>query len=125
MDERGELDLGKKGSLGNFSDKISYASKKVGFENGIRALAPNLIVTDELGREEDVEAIEYAVNCGVKILATVHCDKIENLAGKPHFEELLKEKIFKRFVLLSLRNGPGTIEGIYNENFSRLIREGR
>lgn len=120
LDERGELDIGSEGSIGNFSDKISFARKKIGFENGIRALSPNLIVTDELGQEEDIEAVLYAVNCGVNILASVHCDSIENLINKPYFEKLIKEKIFKRFVLLSLRNGPGTIEGVYNENFSRL-----
>lgn len=120
LDERGELDLKDEGSVGNFSDKICFTSKKIGFENGIRSLSPNLIVTDELGQEEDVDAIIYAVNCGVNILASVHCDTIENLEKKPFFEKLMKEKIFKRFVLLSLRNGPGTVEGIYNENFSRL-----
>ena len=120
LDERGELDLGRKGSIGNFADKICFASKKVGFENGIRSLSPNLIVTDELGQEEDMNAILYAVNCGVNILASVHCDTIEKLSTKPCIERLIKEKVFKRFVLLSLRNGPGTIEGVYNENFSRL-----
>ena len=120
LDERGELDIGKDGCLGNFSDKISFARKKIGFENGIRALSPNLIVTDELGQEEDIKAVEYAVNCGVNILASVHCDSIENLSFKPYFEKILHDKVFKRFVLLSLRNGPGTIEGVYNENFSRI-----
>ena len=120
LDERGELDLGKKGSIGNFADKISFAKKKIGFENGIRALNPNLIVTDELGQEEDADAIDYAVNCGVNILASIHCDSIEKLTNKPFFEKLLKDKVFKRFVLLSMRNGPGTIEGVYNENFSRI-----
>lgn len=120
LDERGELDIGNNGCLGNFTDKISFARKKIGFENGIRALSPNLIVTDELGQEEDVEAITYAVNCGVNILASVHCDSIEKLVQKPFFEKLIREKVFKRFVLLSLRNGPGTIEGVYNENLSRL-----
>lgn len=120
LDERGELDIGKEGCIGNFSDKISFAKKKVGFENGIRSLSPNLIVTDELGQEEDIQAVQYAVNCGVNILASVHCDSIENLVYKPFFEKLIKDKVFQRFVLLSLRNGPGTIEGVYNENFNRI-----
>ncbi len=120
LDERGELDLGKDNCIGNFSDKISFARKKIGFENGIRSLSPNLIVTDELGQSEDVDAVLYAVNCGVSVLASVHCDSIENLANKPFFEKFIQDKIFKRFVLLSLRNGPGTIEGVYNENFARI-----
>ncbi|MBP3431737.1 MAG: Flp pilus assembly complex ATPase component TadA [Clostridia bacterium] len=117
LDERGELDCGINS---NFSDKIAFASKKVGFENGIRSLAPDVIVTDEIGQQEDVDAIMYAASCGVKVVATVHADSMETFFRKPLFEKLIKEKIFKRFVLLSKRNGPGTFEGVYNENFSRL-----
>lgn len=120
LDERGELDIKKDGCLGNFVDKISFAKKSIGFENGIRALSPNLIVTDEIGKEEDIDAILYAIHCGVNIMASIHCDNIDNLLHKPYFNKLIDEKIFTRFVLLSMRNGPGTIEGVYNENFSRL-----
>lgn len=120
LDERGELDLGDDGNIGNFADKICFARKALGFENGIRSLSPNLIVTDELGQKEDIDAVEYAVNSGVSILASVHSDSMESFTKKPNFEKLIKEKVFKRYVLLSMRNGPGTLEGIYNENFSRL-----
>lgn len=123
LDERGELDLGTGQSLGNFSDKISFARKKVGFENGIRALSPNLIVTDELGTKEDIEAVLYASNCGVNVLASAHCDNLENFVKKEAFKEIINLKIFKRFVLLSSREGPGTIEGVYNENFSRVLNK--
>lgn len=119
LDERGEIDIGERG-LGNFVDKISFASKKIGFENGIRSLAPDLIVTDELGQGEDLQAVNYAINSGVNILATVHCDSMDSLIKKPSFEGIIRDKVFKRFVLLSMRNGPGTIEGVYNENFSRI-----
>lgn len=122
LDERGEIDIGSKGSLGNFADKISFARKKVGFENGIRSLSPNLIVTDELGAEEDIEAVRFAVNSGVNILASAHSDSIESFVKKPTFAKIIEEKVFSRYLLLSLRNGPGTIEGIYNENFSRVMK---
>jgi len=36
LDERGELDLGDDGNIGNFADKICFARKALGFENGIR-----------------------------------------------------------------------------------------
>ena len=118
MDERGELETGKK-TLGNFCDIISFARKKVGFENGIRALSPDLIVTDELNEQEDIDAVVYAVNCGVSIIATTHADSIETFLKKDCFKKIIEEKIFKRYVLLSTKNGPGTFEGVYNENFSR------
>lgn len=120
LDERGELDIGTLGCIGNFADKISFAKKSVGFENGIRSLSPNIIVTDELGQEEDIDAVNYAINCGVTVFASVHCDTIDNFLRKPNFEKIIKNKLFQRYVLLSMKNGPGTLEGIYNENFSRV-----
>ncbi len=120
LDERGELNIGK--GLGLFSDVISFSSKKIGFENGIRSLAPNLIVTDELGEWDDMEAVRYASNSGVNIMASAHSDSIDSFVKKQAFKEILDEKIFKRFVVLSMREGPGTLEGIFDENFSRLIR---
>lgn len=120
LDERGELDIGTLGCIGNFADKISFAKKSVGFENGIRSLSPNIIVTDELGQEEDIDAVNYAINCGVTVFASVHCDTIDNFLKKPNFEKIIKNKLFQRYVLLSMKNGPGTLEGIYNENFSRV-----
>lgn len=120
LDERGELDIGTNGCIGNFSDKISFARKSIGFENGIRSLSPNIIVTDELGQEEDIDAVNYAINCGVTVLASVHCDTIDNFLKKPNFEKIIKNRLFQRYVLLSMKNGPGTLEGVYNENFSRV-----
>lgn len=120
LDERGELNIGN--GLGNFADVISFASKKVGFENGIRSLAPNLIVTDELSEWDDMEAIKYASNSGVKILASTHSDNMESFLKKFAFKEIIDEKIFKRFIVLSMKEGPGTLEGIYDENFNRIMR---
>ena len=119
LDERGELDTGKRGALGNFSDVISFAKKKVGFENGIRSLSPDLIITDELNEQEDIDAVRYAVNCGVNILASTHADSLETFIKKEAFKKIIEEKVFKRYILLSCREGPGTFEGVFNENFSR------
>lgn len=119
LDERGELDCGIES---NFTDKIAFASKKDGFENGVRALSPDIIVTDEIGQEDDIMAIHYATSCGVKLLASVHSDSMDALLKKHLFKSLLEEKVFKRFVFLSKRNGPGTLEGIYDENLARIYR---
>ena len=120
LDERGELNIGK--GLGNYADVISFASKRVGFENGIRSLAPNIIVTDELSEWEDVDAVEFASNCGVNIVASIHSDSLDSFLQKAAFKPLVDEKIFKRYILLSSREGPGTMEGIFDENFNRILR---
>ncbi len=120
LDERGELNIGK--SLGLYSDVISFASKKTGFENGIRSLTPNIIVTDELSEWEDMEAVRFASNSGVKILASTHSDNLESFLKKAAFKEIIEEKVFSRYIVLSMREGPGTMEGIWDENFNRIMR---
>ena len=91
LDERGELDNNVDS---NFFDKIAFSTKKVGFENGIRSLSPDLIVTDEIGQEEDIDAIIYAITSGISVLATTHADSMETFLKKPLFQKVIKEKIF-------------------------------
>jgi len=120
LDERGELNIGEKGGLGKYCDIVSFAKKSIGFENGIRSLAPDIIVTDELNESDDVAAVIYAINCGVNVLASVHSDSIEAFQNKESFQKLIDMKVFNRYVVLSKREGPGTFEGVYDENFARV-----
>jgi stage III sporulation protein AA len=124
LDERGELaainEEGKGILESNFVDVISFISKSDGFLYGIRALNPGIIVCDEIGSWEDIDAIEYAANCGVSVIASAHAGSISELKQKPNFEKLISKKLFERYVLLSSREGPGTYEGVYDANFVRL-----
>ena len=124
LDERGEISGGTNLELlnSNFCDVLSFISKKEGFVFGIRALSPSIVACDELGGEEDLKAIEYAANCGVGTIATVHAATVADLLKKPCFEKPLEKKIFERYVVLSSRAGPGTFEGVFDENFSPIFR---
>lgn len=102
--------------VGNFCDILSGVSKRYAFENGIRSLRPDIIVTDEISNLSDYDSILYACNSGVNILASIHAKTIDDLKYKKDFESILKNKVFSRFIVLSSRDGPGTIEAIYDEN---------
>lgn len=125
LDERNEISATSKGintmDVGKFTDVLVYGNKRIGFENGIRSMSPNTIVTDEIANKEDIEAIIYAVNCGINIIATTHARDIEDIKEKNMFNEVLYKKIFKRFVVLSQKNGAGTIEGVFDENLTRIV----
>lgn len=120
LDERGEIFGMGKIDCGKFTDVLGFCDKYNGFMQGIRTMAPQLIVTDELGDVKDIDALKYAFNCGVAVVTTVHASNFENLKLKMGFDELIKQKYFSRYVFLSSRQGPGTLEGIYNENMSRI-----
>ena len=97
-------------------DVYSNSTKKFAFNNGIRSMKPNVIITDEINIDKDLEDIENAMTSGVNIIATMHASSIFDLKAKPQFKRLLNLGLFNRFVVLSASNGVGTIEGIYNEN---------
>lgn len=124
LDERGEISGMGEMNLGKFCDVLSYTNKQQGFMQGIRSMSPNLIVTDELGGEDDIDALCYAMNCGVSVIATIHANSISQLKQKQGFKKLLDDKYFSRFVVLSSRQGPGTLEGVYNENLTRIVSWG-
>jgi tyrosine-protein phosphatase YwqE len=64
--------------------------------------------------------VEVKTNSGVEYLV-IGLDK-NSFLKKPLFERLQKSKIFARYVFLSKRNGPGTFEGIYDENLNRIYK---
>lgn len=98
--------------LGPRTDVLDACPKAFGMMMAIRSLSPTLIVTDELGRREDLEAIRECINAGVDILASVHARNIEEMLRREVLEDLIKSGIFRRVVILSRRNGPGTVEEV-------------
>ncbi len=121
VDERGEIASCQSGEpqmdIGITTDVYTNCSKKFALENGIRTLTPDVIAMDELAKPEDIEALNYAIGAGVKIIATAHSTGINDIQKKPYFTELLKNKVFERIVVLSDKDGVGTFEGVFTENF--------
>lgn len=117
-DERGEIAGGNTLNLGDNVDVYCNCTKLYAFENGIRSLKPDIIVTDEINIERDLEVIENALTCGVKVIATIHAKNIHDLKLKKNFSYLLSNQMFERYIVLNSNCGPGTIEGIYNQNLN-------
>ena len=124
IDERNEIANTINGipqyKLGIFCDVMTNCTKKFGLENGIRSMRPDVVMTDEIANASDVQAIHYALGCGVKVIATTHCDSLIALKDKKDFEQLIEKKTFERYILLSTKNGAGTIEGVFDKNFKCL-----
>lgn len=102
--------------IGDFADIVSGGNKRFAFENGIRALKPDVIITDELMGEQDVFACKTAIMSGVKVIASVHATCLADLKQKGEFKQIFSSHCFDRYVVLSNRNGAGTYDGIFDEN---------
>ena len=127
VDERSELGGCYMGvaqtQLGIRTDVLDCCPKAEGMIMLIRSMGPEVIAVDEIGTAEDVHAIEYAMQCGCKMLATVHADSMEELRKKPLFDQMVAEKRFERYVLLENREHVGQVEGIYDSRGTLLYRE--
>ena len=97
-------------------DVYKNCTKEYAFTCGIRSMKPNVIITDEIDINKDINIIEEAMCSGVKVIATIHANNLLDLKNKKAFNDILNKQLFERFVVLSAENGYGTIEGVYNEN---------
>lgn len=116
VDERSELAGTFRGipqrQVGVRTDVLDACPKAQGIMILLRSMSPEVIAVDEIGRQEDAEALGEALNAGVGVLATAHAGSLEELEERPILRDLVAAKIFQRFVLLSRKNGVGTVEWV-------------
>ncbi len=112
VDERYEIG----GAIGSFERFdigennfiISGCSKAIAIPMLTRSMAPDVIVVDEMCDEYDYKAALYAKKSGCKIIASVHGkNELVN-----ELEAINGENFFETTIVLSSRNGAGTIEKI-------------
>lgn len=114
-DERSELcgvaDGVPQMPVGSRTDVLDGCPKAKAMQMLLRAMNPDWIVTDEIGRKQDAGAVLEALRCGVAVLASAHADSIETLKGRPALQKLMEARAFEGYVLLGER---GRIMGSYD-----------
>lgn len=90
-DERGEI-AGGNADVGKRTDVFSGADKARMINNMVRSLAPQIIIADELGSEDDIKAVNTARTQGVTVIASAH--------GRSAADAEKRVGKFKRYVLL-------------------------
>lgn len=126
VDERSEIGACYMGvpqnELGIRTDVLDCCPKAKGMLMLIRSMSPRVIAVDEVGSIEDINAIEYVMNCGCKLIATVHGNSIEDIKNKPILGKLVEERMFERYVLLNNHGGVGHLAEIYDEKGNRILK---
>ncbi len=128
-DERSELAGTRRGliqhDLGPRVDVMDGCPKAIAMLNLIRGMAPQVLVTDEIGRMEDADALAEAVRCGIRVIVSAHGGSLVEVAARPMMRELLKAKVFARMVRLGRSEGSGTIEEIWDGRDATLLHPAR
>ena len=118
VDERSEIGACYQGipqnDLGIRTDILDGCPKAQGMMMLIRAMSPEVIATDEIGRDDDAVAIYEAILAGIKLITTVHGRSLEDVVKKKVIGGLVEDSVFQRIIILSNREGVGTIDKIIN-----------
>jgi len=116
VDERSEIAGCANGvpqlTFGHRLDVLDACPKAEGMMMLIRSMSPDVLIVDEIGRKEDAEAIQEAVHAGIKLVMTTHGTSIEEIRNRPSLRDIIDQRIFERFIILSRASGPGTITHI-------------
>mgnify|MGYP000949108944 CR=1 FL=1 len=120
VDERSEIAACQEGvpnvDLGRRTDILDACLKAQGMIMFIRAMAPGVLATDELGRPEDAAAVWEAINAGVSVITTVHGRSLAEVRRRPIIGELLSQNCFARYVILGGVPRPAVIEKIMSND---------
>lgn len=124
VDERSEIGACFQGvpqnELGIRTDILDCCPKAQGMMMLIRTMSPQVVAIDEIGSREELEAMEYVMNCGCKLIATVHGSSIEDIRQKPVLQKMVRERWFERYILLNNAGKIGNVHEIYDSHGKRL-----
>ena len=82
-------------------DMLSGYPKPLGIEIAARTMNAQLMVCDEIGGEDEADAIISAQNCGVPLLASAHGENIEGLLRRPQILKLHHAGVFGAYVRIA------------------------
>ncbi len=129
IDERREI-AAVNGSIaqndvGINTDIFTSYPKRVGIMNALKTMSPDIIAVDEVGEDEELEAISLGFNSGVRFIVSVHASGYDDLLRRPQIKKLLSFGGFDKVVLLSGADKPSRVADIidagklYDEIFRR------
>ncbi|EFM09886.1 stage III sporulation protein AA [Paenibacillus curdlanolyticus YK9] len=126
VDERSEIAASVRGvptfDVGPRTDVMDACPKAEGMMMMIRSMSPEVLIVDEIGREEDVEAIREAVRAGVSVIATAHAGDWQEAAARPAIRRLLEEGAFAKGIVLR-RAETGLSVRVIEANASMAVKD--
>lgn len=109
VDERNELFGASSYDMGMRTDVLCGCKKSDGIMMMIRTMAPDVIIVDELGDEDDVKSIKKALACGVCVIASLHGSTFKDVETKNLDKLFAKYAFIKDFSKFEIYEGVGAI----------------
>lgn len=114
IDERSEIAAGFNGvpqnDVGIRTDVIDGIKKSDGIIMAVRSMAPDIIAVDELGANEDFEAVRKALYSGCYCIATAHGFDLQGIMHRQEFKDIIGVDKFERIIVLARKGRIGRIE---------------
>jgi len=117
VDERSEIAACFQGcpqnDVGIRTDVLDSCPKAKGMMLLIRTMSPGVVAIDELGKEEEWNALLYASYCGIALLATMHGAGLEDYCFRQKGDGF--DTLFTRCIVLRRKNNQCIVEKIYKK----------
>lgn len=119
IDERSEIAACHAGvplyDVGPRTDVMDGCPKAEGMMMMIRSMSPQVLVVDEIGREEDAAALREAMHAGIRVIATAHGQSMDDICKRPALRELVAERLFSRYVFLRKKDSIFAVHAVMDE----------
>ena len=114
-DERGEIAASVNGvprlDVGDNTDVMGGCAKCRAMELMIRAMSPQVLITDEIATAEDAEAVMDASGCGIRVIASAHAGSAAEIMRRRDISAIIAAGAFNKVLLLKKQ---GTERRLYD-----------
>lgn len=128
VDERSELAGCYRGipqlNIGRRTDVLDACPRDQGLIMLVRAMGPQVVAADEIGRQADAAALENVLAAGVAVLTTAHARDLAEAYQRPVLKQLLEGNFFQRAVILHRRGGLPRLAGVAELPGGKLVYRG-
>ncbi len=104
-------------------DVLDACPKAEGMMMLIRSMSPDVLIVDEIGRIEDGQAIQEAVNAGITLVMTTHGSSFDEVKKRPVIKDIINLQTIERFVELRRGDEPGRVHEVLNEQGQSLLKK--
>lgn len=108
VDERCEFDtLYYKDAM---VDILRGYKRALGVDIAIRTMSAEILIVDEIGTDEDADALLGAIGAGVTVIATAHGNNVSDVLGRGYVKRLCDAGLFDTYAVIRRKNGTFTLD---------------